>query len=195
MPGQALRSPGETREGDHAPGDRHQRQPSWRNLFFLASAQYRLGRYAKARDNLDRLLERYPGHYDAQSLLAQTELLYGSAGRAVDLYQSLILRHPGMTELSNLGFAQLMLGRYAAAEKSSARPWPRIRNAAVQLNLADVLSLQGKREPAAAVYRQIVANVAPASTNVQDLSARAQALAHLGKDPNWTRWRRSRRSP
>jgi Flp pilus assembly protein TadD len=158
------------------------RQPSWRNLFFLASAQYRLGQNARARDNLDRLLQRNPGHYDAQSLLAQIELLSGDVGRAVDLYQGLTLRHPGMTELSNLGFAQLMLGRYAAAEESFRQALAQEpRNAAVQLNLADALSLQGKRDPAAAVYRQVVANVDPASTNVQDLSARAQALAHLGQ--------------
>ncbi|HEX4966796.1 MAG TPA: protein kinase, partial [Thermoanaerobaculia bacterium] len=76
------------------------RQPSWRNLFFLADAQYHLGRFAAARDQLSRLLEQYPDHYAAQSKLAQIELLYGSVERAMELYQSLIRRNPELTELS-----------------------------------------------------------------------------------------------
>ncbi|HSS77853.1 MAG TPA: protein kinase [Thermoanaerobaculia bacterium] len=160
------------------------RHPSWRNLFFLADAQYRLGRFAAARNQLNRLLARYPEHYDAESKLAQIELLHGSVERALELYRGLVRRNPEMTELSNLGFAQLVLGRYGEAEESFRRALAGApRNAGIQLNLADALLLEGKRVEAEATYRRLLAGTRQPSADVEVLSARAQALAHLKQGP------------
>ena len=160
------------------------RQPSWRNLFFLADAQYRLGRFAAARDQLTLLLARYPDHYDAESKLAQIELLHGSVERALELYRGLVRRNPEMTELSNLGFAQLVLGRYGEAEESFRHALEGApKNSGIQLNLADALLLEGKRADAEAAYRRLLAGTPQTSTDLEVLSARAQALAHLGQGP------------
>ncbi|HEX4962748.1 MAG TPA: tetratricopeptide repeat protein, partial [Thermoanaerobaculia bacterium] len=91
---------------------------------------------------------------------------------------------PELTELSNLGFAQLILGRYAEAEESfrhalSLSP----KNVYVQLNLADALLLTGKRQEAEDTYRHLLAGTSQASTDVETLSARAQAFVHLGQGP------------
>ncbi len=158
------------------------RLPSSWILFQAASEENRLGRFDRARDHLTRLLERQPGNYDAMSLLAQTELLYGSVERSAGLYRELVRRSPGITELSNLGYAYLLLKRHPEAEQVFRQALEReSRNPFVQLNLADALLLQGKKAAAEKGYRQVLALSERAAADSQILSARAQALVHLGQ--------------
>jgi serine/threonine-protein kinase len=161
-----------------------ERRPSWYRLYRLAQLEYRLGEAAAARDHLEDLLIIFPGYFAAQSMLAQIELLSGDPRRAAELYTDLVRRSPQFPELVNLGLAQLLLGRYAEAEK-------RLRQAArleadsslVLLNLADAVLLQRRRGEAEAIYRHVLELTGrdPAAGSWQVLSMRAQALAHLGR--------------
>jgi Flp pilus assembly protein TadD/tRNA A-37 threonylcarbamoyl transferase component Bud32 len=160
------------------------RRPSWSMLMTLAGLEYRLGKSAAARRDLELLLDRAPGLYQPQSLLAQIELLSGSPARAAALYEDLVRRSPQQAEIVNLGTAYMLLRRFAAAEARfrqalDAEP----ANPFVLLNLADVRLLQGDRPGAAAIYRRLLDETAhdPAAGQWQLLSARAQAMAHLGQ--------------
>ena len=160
------------------------RRPSWKVLHALATVEHRHGDTAAARRTLEELLERSPGHFRGLTLLAQIEILHGDLERGAALYAELARRSPGLGELSNLGFAYLMLGRYrqAAATFQEARErFP--RNPFVALNLADARALAGDRERSEAEYRRALAlmDEDPSATGWQFLSARAQAEAHLGR--------------
>jgi tetratricopeptide (TPR) repeat protein len=164
--------------------DAARRRPAWRSLSRLADMEIRLGEHAAARRHLEELLARFPGYYDAQSLLAQLELSYGSPERAVELYTRLLQRDPRLGETSNLGVAYLLLGRYELAEqrfRQALRLQPASSFAA--LNLADVVLLQGRRPEAETVYRTVIglATRDPTAAGWQLVSQRAQALAHLGQ--------------
>ncbi len=161
-----------------------QRQPSWRNLFYTAGMEYRLGRIAAARAHYTELLERFPGKYEAQSRLAQIELFNGSPARAVELYRSLLQRSTETTELSNLAYAYMLLGRWADAEEVLRQALKGDPDSPfVQLNLADVLLYRGRRAAALELYRQALAATAEDSSDPEILSTRAQALARLGNGP------------
>jgi tetratricopeptide (TPR) repeat protein len=159
-------------------------RPSWKNLIRLADMEYRLGESSAARRDLAELLERLPGHYQAQSLLAQIELLNGSPQRAADIYQSLVRRSPQMAELTNLGTAYMLLRRYPESRaifEQVLRQDP--DNPSLLLSLADVCYLSHDREQAGILYLKILAATDrdPAATHWQLRSIRAQALAHLGR--------------
>jgi predicted Zn-dependent protease len=150
----------------------------------LATMEYRLGEPAAARRHLEELLARLPDEYAAQSLLAQLELLGGSTERAAALYAQLVRRAPQFGEISNLGTAYLLLGRYAEAEerfRQGLRLQP--ANPFVALNLADTLLLEGRRREAEVRYRALLdlAGRDPAAAGWQLASVSAQALAHLGR--------------
>ncbi len=91
-------------------------------------------------------------------------------------------RSPETTELSNLGTAYLLIGRYADAAR-------RFREAlaltpgspAVLLNLADAELLAGRQEEASALYRQALEQIDQDPQPGKLLTVRAQALAHLGR--------------
>ncbi len=159
------------------------RQPSWPYLFRLADMEYRLGESGAARHHLDTLLRSFPDFTAAWSLLAQIELLNGDPGRAIAIYGKLLARSPGVTEMSNLGTAYLLLGRYPEAEARFRQALAlEPGNPFVTLNLADVLLLAGNRAEAEALYRRLLDLTAqdPAAASWQLISVRAQALAHLG---------------
>jgi tetratricopeptide (TPR) repeat protein/tRNA A-37 threonylcarbamoyl transferase component Bud32 len=161
-----------------------QRQPSWRNLFYTAGMEYHLGRIAAARAHYIEVLERSPGKYEAQSRLAQIEMFNGSPAKAVELYRNLLQRSSETTELSNLAYAYMLLGRWVDAEATlrqalAADP----KSPFVQLNLADVLLYQGQPASALALYRQALAATAEDSSDPEILSTRAQALARLSNGP------------
>ena len=160
------------------------RRPSWALLFRLADMEYRLGESEPAKLHLWQLLQRFPGHYAGESLLAQIELQYGSPQRAAAMYESLVRRSPLTAELTNLGTAYLLLKRYAEAERSfrwTLKLEP--ESPFATLNLADVLFLEGRRREAETLYRRLLVLAAndPAASHWQFLSLRAQALAHLGR--------------
>ncbi|HEY0510851.1 MAG TPA: protein kinase [Thermoanaerobaculia bacterium] len=159
-------------------------QPSWNHLFRLADMEYRLGESDAARRHLEELLRSFPGFPAALSLLAQIELLNGDPQRAVEIYGRLLARSPGVTEMTNLGTAHLLLKRYPEAEARFRQAQAREpKNPFVTLNLADVLLLEGRRGEAEALYRKLLELGAqdPAAASWQVLSTRAQALAHLGE--------------
>jgi serine/threonine-protein kinase len=159
-------------------------RPSWKNLIRLADMEYRLGESSAARRDLTELLDRLPGHYQAQSLLAQIELLNGSPQRAAEIYQSLVQLSPQMPELTNLGTAYMLLRRYPESRAIFERVLRQDpENSSLLLNLADVCYLGNDREQARVFYLKILAANGrdPAAANWQLLSIRAQALAHLGR--------------
>jgi serine/threonine-protein kinase len=160
-------------------------QPSWKHLFWAADMEYRQGRMREAREHLQELLRRFPQHYPGTSLLAQLELFYGDPQRAVALYSGLVRRSPQYDEISNLGNAYLVLGRYPAAESWYRRAVAlQPRNPLSLLNLADVVLLQGRKREAEGLYREVLrlAESDPAASSDWQLSSvRGQALAHLGR--------------
>lgn len=159
-------------------------RPSWPTLLDLANLEQRLGELAAARRTLDELLERFPGHVKGLTMLAQLELLSGSAARAAQLYEELVRRSPGFAELSNLGLAEMLLGRYVRAADSLRRAAELApRSAAARLNLADAEALAGRADEARAGYEQAqaLAEADPAPDFWQTATIRAQALAHLGR--------------
>jgi tetratricopeptide (TPR) repeat protein len=160
------------------------RHPSADLLLDLASLEMRQAEISSARTTLEGLLRRVPGHLRGEKLLAQLELESGNPARAVELYVDLARRNPGFTELSNLGVAQMLLGRYGEAAASLRQAYALApSSSAAALNLADAEMLRGRRTEAEALYRRTLELVEqdPAPTSWQTLTARAQALAHLGR--------------
>jgi serine/threonine-protein kinase len=160
------------------------RRPGQANLLGLANLESRLGRMDDARKTLATLLQRFPNDRNARSFLAQLELGSGSVETAARLYAELVQTEPTFTELSNLGVAQLLLGRYDAAASSFRQALGLLpQSPAAVLNLADAEWLQGRKTEAAALYGKVIdlADQDPASTFWQTQTMRAQALAHLGR--------------
>lgn len=163
-----------------------ERHPSWQGLLDLASMEYRQGAVDAARSSLERLLASSGENPRAESFLAQLELLGGSLERAVELYQHLIERSPGVAEWSNLGLAQMLLGSWSEATSSFQRAYEKAPdNPVIVLNLADSQTLLGHSAEAQQLYRRVVELTAGAetsestSTSWQLLTVQAQALAHL----------------
>lgn len=160
------------------------RRPAAGLLADLARMELRQGEVAAARTTLEDLLRRIPGHLGGERLLAQVELQSGSPARAAELYTGLLRRRRGVAELSNLGVAQMLLGDWKGAAASLEEACVLApRSAQVALNLADALTLAGRRGEASALYVRVIelADEDPAPGFWQTLSVKAQALAHLGK--------------
>jgi serine/threonine-protein kinase len=179
-----LEKRGESEKALDLMRDAVRRFPSWRNLLRAARMEFAQGHFAAARTDVLTLLRNDPESYDGLTLLAEIELLHGDLHRAADLYSHLIERYPRPVERSNLGIAEMYLGDYLRAEANfrqvlQAEP----KNAFTLLNLADTVSLLGRPEEAAPIYRQVVHETSLAATDWQVLSARAQALAHLQDSP------------
>jgi tetratricopeptide (TPR) repeat protein len=160
------------------------RRPGQSNLLSLANLESRLGRIDDARRTLATLLDRFPNDRNARSFLAQLELGSGSVETAARLYAELVRTEPTFTELSNLGVAELLLGRYDAAAASFRQALGLLpRSPSAVLNLADAEWLRGRKTEAAALYGEVIdlAGRDPAPTFWQTQTIRAQALAHLGR--------------
>ncbi|HEV7508608.1 MAG TPA: protein kinase [Thermoanaerobaculia bacterium] len=160
------------------------RRPGQSNLLGLANLESRLGRMDDARRTLAALLARFPNDRNARSFLAQLELGSGSVETAARLYAELVRAEPTFTELTNLGVAQLLLGRYDAAAASFQQALALLpASPAAVLNLADAEWLRGQRTEAAALYEKVIDRAAhdPAPAFWQTQTLRAQALAHLGR--------------
>ena len=157
--------------------------PSWRILLNLASAELHHGQGDAARQHLEQLLARTPDHFDAQSSLAQLELLAGNVERAIELYAVLARRSPGFIEYSNLGVAELLIGRLDQAQDHLARALAlQPQNPAAVYNLADAELLLGHHAASRARYQQVLTLLdAQHEDDWLPRSTRAQALAHLGE--------------
>ncbi len=159
-------------------------RPSLANLVQLAYMEYRLGESSAARGHLEELLRRDPDHHLARSLLAQLELLAGNPARAVAIYTKLVASKPRLADIDNLGLAYLLLKRYPEAEESFGKALAlEPKNPLFSLNLADARLLRGDPQGATPLYEKVVALAGddPAAANWQLATARAQALAHLGR--------------
>jgi len=158
--------------------------PSAASHFNLGSMLYRNGDVGGARGEMEAGLALAPEHYNGLSSLAQLELASGDPQRAAELYEKLVRRSPETTELSNLGTAYLLAGRYADAAR-------RFREAlqltpgspSALLNLADAELLTGRPREAAALYRQVLEQIDQDPQPEKLLTVRAQALAHLNRAP------------
>lgn len=159
-----------------------EQRPSTGLLLNVSDIFGRQGQVAAARRHIEKALERSPNSFGALSRLAQLELTHGAFERAAELYAQLVERSAETTELTNLGTALMMLGRFdqaaerfrAVAEKSPSSPH-------AALSLADVEELRGRREEAAGLYRRVVELVAADQQPERLDSVKAQALAHLGR--------------
>ncbi|HEX4496096.1 MAG TPA: protein kinase [Thermoanaerobaculia bacterium] len=163
-----------------------ERHPAAKVLMDLANLEMRVGEIPAARQTLEELSRRLPGHAGVEMLIAQVELEAGRPAEAAELYARLAQRHPGFAELSNLGVTQLLLGRYGESAMSLRRALALAPNSAsVVLNLADAEALQGRRAESEALYRHVLELVAqdPAPGFWQTLSIKAQAQCHLGRAP------------
>lgn len=159
-------------------------RPSRRNLLKLANLEIRLGEIKAARATLDTLLSWLKDDTEALALAAQIELLYGVPEHAVRLYRELMARAPSVDERTNFGVALMLAGRFEAAAGTFRQARDEApANAAIVLNLADAELLAGDQEAARVLYRQVLELVdqdAAAASYWNNLTIRAQALAHLG---------------
>jgi tetratricopeptide (TPR) repeat protein len=158
--------------------------PSVKRLYNLAQMEIQQGRFAEAREHLDVLLRRSPGNNLGRSLLATIELSHGDLGRAVKLYEDLVRKSPGLTELSNLGLGYFALERYAEAVRIYKQALEKAPgNPAFLLNLADSYWMMGDAGSASATYRKVLDAVAAdlAAGLPAMLTVKGQALAHLGR--------------
>ncbi|MFL6259748.1 MAG: protein kinase domain-containing protein [Thermoanaerobaculia bacterium] len=160
------------------------RYPSFRNLYWAADMEKSLGHFDAARRDAEQLLANYPDSFEGLGKLAEIELLHGDLQRSVTLYSRLVERFPRPGEISNLGTAQMYLGSYTEAEASFRKALAlEPGNVLTLLNLADAVTLAGRPEEAAPVYREVVRQAGLDATDWQVLSARAQAQAHLKDGP------------
>jgi len=160
-------------------------RPSERNLVRLATIELHQGEVTSARNHLNELLQRAPDSFQGRFVLAQLELVNGSPKRAAALFEELLRRSPGNAVRTNLGVAYMLLGRYEqAAESFRALLESDQRSPFTTLNLADAELLAGHTARAQELYRELLKITAadPAQSDWQIVSARAQALAHLGSD-------------
>jgi tetratricopeptide (TPR) repeat protein/tRNA A-37 threonylcarbamoyl transferase component Bud32 len=179
-----LLARGQTREAIALMRTEVSRQPAFKRLVTLGVTEFQQGEIAAGRQHLEASLRRAPGNADALSALGQLELQSGDPKRALELYRTLVRRSPGFAEVSNLGLAELLAGRYAEAAEAFERvAAEKPRNPFVALNLADIYLLMGRRTEAEALYRKVLALIAQDSqaAGPQFLTVKAQALAHLGQ--------------
>ncbi|PYQ58952.1 MAG: hypothetical protein DMF53_19550 [Acidobacteria bacterium] len=156
------------------------RYPSWRNLFRAAEMESSLGHFDAARRDAEQLLANYPESYAGLAKLAEIEFLHGDLRRAVTLFSRLVERYPRPAEISNLGTALMYQGSYREAEASFRKALAlEAGNVFTLLNLADAITLAGRPDEAAPVYREVVRQARLDAVDWQVLSARAQAQAHL----------------
>jgi tetratricopeptide (TPR) repeat protein/tRNA A-37 threonylcarbamoyl transferase component Bud32 len=158
--------------------------PSTNRLRNLAQMEFQQGQIAQAREHLQRLLQRSPADSGGLNLLATIELSNGDPRRAAELFGALVRRSPTPARLANLALSYCFLGRYADAVATYRRIVEQEpRNPLYALNLADAYSLQGQKAEADALYRRVLELIEtdPAASGPQFLTAKAQALAHLGK--------------
>ncbi len=161
--------------------------PSWRNLYSLASFEWRNGRIAEARGHLGQILARSPGNLWGTEALAKLELLHGDPEQAERRFEDLVVREPEQRALwAELGLARFLAGHYeqaiAAYRKALAmEPGHNV----VLLNLADAELALGRRREAEDHYRQTLDRLreieAVSRLQADDSMAKAQCLAVLGR--------------
>jgi tetratricopeptide (TPR) repeat protein len=163
-----------------------ERNPSWRNVSWLASFELERGKISKSRRHLEELLSRTPDNVWALEQLAYLELLYGDLERAERIYNTLAQSHPQRSYYTNLGQARSLRGHYKEAEKAySAALEIDPGHVIVMLNLADTELDLGNRTSAEALYGAVLQSLEDtrggASLPPQEEMMKAQCLARLGR--------------
>jgi serine/threonine-protein kinase len=179
-----LLTRGRTREAIQLMRTEVGRRPSYKRLVTLGVTEFQQGEVAAGRRHLEESLRQASGNPYALSALAELELQSGDPHRALALYQALVRRSPGVAEVSNLGIAELLAGRYAEAAAAFRKVvGQEPHNPLLLLNLADAELLLGRKPEAEALYSEVVQGIDrdPQATGPQFLTVKAQALAHLGQ--------------
>lgn len=156
------------------------RRPSAGLLIDYGRLAFQEGEAATAREAVRRHLELAPASLSGRRLQATIEMHHGDPERAVEILEALVAQFADPIDLTNLGLTYLLLGRYdRAAEAFERAEEAAPHHFAMVFNLADARLLQSRRAEAESLYRRVVELVADGAT-AQELSVRAQALAHLG---------------
>ncbi len=157
--------------------------PSWLAFWQLANAQIHNADSKGARTAIEHGLERAPDNRYLLAQLAQLELYFGDLEHAAELYRRLSDSYQSSVYTSNLGFAQMLRGRYDEAEVAFRKALKLAPgDCTAVLNLADTLELKGQHAAGADAYRQALEMAsAPGVPEDEALGVRAQCLAHLGR--------------
>ena len=103
-------------------------------------------RYAEAREVLDPLLEREPGHPRARLLHGILRARAGRVSEAIDIFEALRRDQPDMSEpYNNLAVLYAVDGRLDDARKTLLAALERRRDAVVYANLGDVYTKLARR--------------------------------------------------
>jgi serine/threonine-protein kinase len=154
----------------------------------LAQLEAQNGQVKDARGHLNKILADSPENIWAKQRLAELEMYFGDPQKSVEIYSTLIKISPERSStfpyLSNLGVAQVLLGRYdAAVEALSEALKIKPNDVSATLNLADSDLGLGHTGDAQALYGKILQQLEqdpPSGDTAYDL-VKAQCLAHLGK--------------
>ena len=133
-------------------------------------------RYAEAREVLDPLLEREPGHPRARLLHGILRARSGRVSEAIDIFEVLRRDHPDMSEpYNNLAVLYAVDGRLDDARTTLLAALERRPDAVVYANLGDVYTKLARR-----AYQQ-ARELDPAGNALPD--AAADAAFPLAKTP------------
>ena len=103
-------------------------------------------RYSDAREVLDPLLEREPGHRRARLLHGVLRARAGRVGEAIDIFEALRRDHPEMSEpYNNLAVLYAVGGRLEDAREILLATLKRQPDAVVYANLGDVYTKLARR--------------------------------------------------
>ena len=103
-------------------------------------------RYSDAREVLDPLLEREPGHRRARLLHGVLRARAGRVGEAIDIFEALRRDHPEMSEpYNNLAVLYAVEGRLEDAREILLATLKRQPDAVVYANLGDVYTKLARR--------------------------------------------------
>jgi len=159
-------------------------RPSWQNLRDLANAELRGGRPESANRHLNEALEYAPSNSYLKAQLGQLELMAGNFRAATGLFDELTQHHPRAQYFANLGLAHMMLREFSEAiEAFSSADRLSPGNPVSLLNLADCHTLTGDIETGTALYKEALKMTDDRVESLDNLSVRAQCLAHLGNAP------------
>jgi tetratricopeptide (TPR) repeat protein len=160
-------------------------RPSWKNLWYVAEIEMKLGDAAGARRHLAQLLEVSPDNLRGRTKLAELEYLMGDPAEAAGLYADLLNQQVTAPNVGNLGWSLLLARDYAGAD--SAYRWAlelKPDDLLSRLNLGIAREGLGDGPGAQALYRGLLerleARQRQGALTVAERLLQAQALARLG---------------
>ncbi len=157
-------------------------RPSWRAYVHFAQFEMQRGDMAAAERLLRRALEIDPDNTFALGILSES-LAYRHPERSIPLLERLVELTGNPRHLTNLGMANMLLGRYENALEP-LRKAHELRPTAMgpTINLADAYVLLGRRTEAQALYHRVLEIVAlDQHPRRDDQLVQAYCLAQLGE--------------